>query len=49
MPPFVIVALLGTWLLGSYQLYQAGNVTAAILLALVGLALGVWRFSRGEP
>ena len=46
MPGIVIVTLLGTWLLVAYQVYQAGNGTVALLLALVGLALALWRVSR---
>jgi hypothetical protein len=46
MPGFVIVTLLGTWVLVAYQLYQVGNGTMALVLVLVGLALALWRVFR---
>jgi hypothetical protein len=48
MPGFVILALLGSWLFVSYQVYQAGSRGAATVLALTGLALALWRFWRSE-
>lgn len=46
MPGFVIVTLLGTWVLVAYQVYQVGNGTMALVLVLVGLALALWRVFR---
>ncbi len=48
MPGFVILAILAFWLFMAYQIYRAGNVTAAIIMAVIGLFLAMWRV-RSRP
>ena len=48
MPGFVILSLLGFWLFTAYSIYRAGNVTAAIIMSVVGLSLAIWRV-RSRP
>ena len=48
MPGFVMVALLAFWLFTAYSIYRAGNVTAAIIMAVIGLSLAMWRV-RSRP
>ena len=48
MPGYVILTLLAFWLFTAYTIYRAGNVTAAIIMAVIGLSLALWRV-RSRP
>jgi len=48
MPGYVVVIILGFWLFTAYLIYRGGNVTAAIIMAVTGLCLAMWRV-RSRP
>jgi hypothetical protein len=46
MPVFVILALLGFWLYLAFQSFQRGNTGMAVVFALVGLTIALYRFRK---
>ena len=49
MRPLLILVLLGFWLFMAYRAYARGDVSLAVVLVVVGLALTAYRMSTGRP
>ena len=47
MRPVLIIVLLGFWLFMAHRAYLRGDVSLAIVLVVVGLALTAYRMSIG--
>jgi hypothetical protein len=47
MRPLLILVLLGFWFFMAYRAYGRGDVSLAVVLVVVGLALTAYRMSLG--